>query len=71
MSAMHVDLDGGVAAFASINAGQGYRPNPVTQFAVQLMNAQAQGKPLPRPPDLSDPMIVKKNGAIMRAPMSR
>ncbi len=59
MSAMHIDLDGGVAAFASINAGQGYRPNPVTQFAVQLMNAQRHGKPLPNSPDLQDPMIVK------------
>jgi CubicO group peptidase (beta-lactamase class C family) len=37
-SSIHVDLDGGVAAFASINAMQGYRPTPVTQFAVQLMN---------------------------------
>ncbi len=60
MSAMHVDLDGGVAAFASINAGQGYRPNPVTQFAVRLMNAQVQAKALPKMPDLPDPMVVKK-----------
>ncbi|MBV9303618.1 MAG: serine hydrolase [Acidobacteriaceae bacterium] len=59
MSAMHIDLDGGVAAFASINAGQGYRPNPVTQFAVKLMCAQAERKPLPKPPELSDPMHVK------------
>jgi len=46
-SSIHVDLDSGVAAFASINAMQGYRPVPVTQFAVQLMN----GKP-PVPPAL-------------------
>lgn len=59
MSALHVDLDAGVAAFASINAGQGYRPNPVTQFAVQLMNAHAGRKPLPRAPEVSDPMVVK------------
>jgi D-alanyl-D-alanine carboxypeptidase len=51
-SSMHADLDGGVAAFASINAMQGYRPTPVTQYAVQLMNAQAQSKSPPAPPDL-------------------
>jgi D-alanyl-D-alanine carboxypeptidase len=62
MSAMHVDLDAGVAAFASINAGQGYRPNPVTQFAAQLMSAQAERKPLPKAPDVSDPMVIKNAG---------
>jgi len=36
----------------------GYRPNPVTQFAVQLMNAQGEGKPSPKP-ELHDPMQVK------------
>jgi hypothetical protein len=51
-SSIHVDLDGGVAAFASINAMQGYRPVPVTQFAVQLMNASAQGKRFPQAPAL-------------------
>jgi len=58
-SAMHIDLDGGVAAWASVNAMQGYRPNPVTQFAVQVMNAQAQHKPVPAPPQLTDPAVVK------------
>jgi D-alanyl-D-alanine carboxypeptidase len=62
MSAMHVDLDAGVAAFASINAGQGYRPNPVTQFAVQLMSAQAGRKTLPKAPDLPDPMVIRNAG---------
>ena len=51
-SSIHVDLDGGVAAFASINAMQGYRPVPVTQFAVQLMNAREQNKKPPAAPDL-------------------
>ena len=55
MSSIIVDLDGGVAAFASINAQLGYRPNPVTQFAVQLMNAQAELKA----PELPDPMKIK------------
>lgn len=46
-SSIHVDLDGGVAAFASINAMQGYRPTPVTQYAIQLLRAQREAKPLP------------------------
>lgn len=58
-SSIHVDLDGGVAAFASINAMQGYRPVPVTQFAIQLMNAEAQHKPVPKTPELTDPAVVK------------
>src|SRR5262249_39351172 len=49
-SAMHVDIDQGVGAFASINAMQGYRPNPVAQFAIQLMRAQAERKALPAAP---------------------
>lgn len=58
-SSLTVDLDGGFGAFASINASLGYRPVPVTQFAVQLMNAEKQGKPGPAPPDLNDPRDVK------------
>src|SRR5271157_651754 len=54
-SSLIVDLDGGVAAFASINAQLGYRPNPVTVFGVQLMNAQSELKA----PELPDPMQVK------------
>ena len=45
-SALQVDIDEGVGAFASINAMQGYRPNPVDQYAIQLMRAQREGKPL-------------------------
>jgi CubicO group peptidase (beta-lactamase class C family) len=59
MSSITVDLDGGVAAFASINAMLGYRPVPVTQFAVQLMNAEKQNKARPAPPDLNNPREVK------------
>lgn len=54
MSAMMVDIDAGVGAFASINAMQGYRPNPVARFAIQLMRAQQDGRPLPQSPP-SDP----------------
>ena len=53
-SSIHVDLDGGVAAFASINAMQGYRPTLVTQYAVQLLRAQKEAKPLPAAIVLSD-----------------
>ena len=49
-SALQVDLDEGVGAFASINAMQGYRPNPAAQYAIQLMRAHRAGHPLPAPP---------------------
>ena len=57
-SSMHVDLDGGVAAFASINAMQGYRPTAVTEYAVRLLRAQRESKPLPAAPQLTDPRDV-------------
>jgi hypothetical protein len=50
MSSLFVDLDNGVGAFASINAMLGYRPVPVTEFAVRLMRAQRLNKPLPPVP---------------------
>ena len=49
-SSMQVDLDEGVGAFVSINAMQGYRPNPVAQYALRLMRAQREGKPAPQMP---------------------
>jgi D-alanyl-D-alanine carboxypeptidase len=55
-SSIHVDLDGGVAAFASINAMQGYRPTAVTEYAVKLMRAEREHKPLPAAPAIADPM---------------
>jgi D-alanyl-D-alanine carboxypeptidase len=57
-SSIHVDLDGGVAAFASINAMQGYRPIDVTQYAVRLLRAEREAKPLPPPPPIADPCEV-------------
>jgi D-alanyl-D-alanine carboxypeptidase len=57
-SSIHVDLDGLVAAFASINAMQGYRPTAVTEYAVRLLRAQHEAKPLPDPPPIADPMEV-------------
>ena len=40
MSALMVDIDDGVGGFASVNAQQGYRPNPVVRYAIQLMRAR-------------------------------
>ncbi|HEX4038665.1 MAG TPA: serine hydrolase domain-containing protein [Acidobacteriaceae bacterium] len=57
-SSIHVDLDGGVAAFASINAMQGYRPIAVTEYAVRLLRADRESKPLPAAPPLSDPRDI-------------
>ncbi|HEY2466846.1 MAG TPA: serine hydrolase domain-containing protein [Terracidiphilus sp.] len=53
-SSIHVDLDGGVAAFASINAMQGYRPTSVTEYAVQLLRASRENTTLPVAPPIKD-----------------
>jgi CubicO group peptidase (beta-lactamase class C family) len=58
-SSMHIDLDEGVGAFASINAMQGYRPNPVAQYAIRLMRAQRESKPLPPMPPPNPPAKVE------------
>ena len=58
-SSIHVDLDGGVAAFASINAMQGYRPTAVTEYAIRLARARREGRALPAAPSFSDPMNVE------------
>jgi D-alanyl-D-alanine carboxypeptidase len=51
MSAIHMDLDAKLGAFASVNAQLGYRPNPVAQLAVQLLRAEKEGgKPPAEPP---------------------
>ncbi|MGC2389780.1 MAG: serine hydrolase domain-containing protein [Candidatus Acidiferrum sp.] len=57
-SSIHVDLDGGVAAFASINAMQGYRPTAVTEYAVRLLRAERESKTLPTAPALANPLEV-------------
>ena len=57
-SAILIDPEGGVGAFASINAMQGYRPTAVVQYAVQLLNASASNKPQPAAPKLDDPSII-------------
>lgn len=61
-SSLHVDMDGGVAAFASINAMQGYRPTAVTEYAVRLARAQRESKPLPAVPAIPDVMDTETAG---------
>lgn len=60
-SSFDVDVTSGVGAFASVNAGlRGYRPVPVTKFAVELMNASLEKKSLPKaPPPPASPTEVK------------
>ena len=73
-SALHADLDSGGGAFASLNVQLGYRPNPVTQFAVQLMRAQLEGKELPKAPELPDPFAVASGadyGGVYTSPDNR
>ena len=57
-SSIHVDLDGGVAAFASINAMQGYRPTAVTEYAVRLLRVGGEAKTLPARPAIANPLEV-------------
>ena len=59
MSAINIDLDAGVGAFASINAQQGYRPTAVAQYAAQLMGASSAGKTAPAAPTIDDPKVIK------------
>jgi len=58
-SALHVDIDEGFGAFASINAMQGYRPNPVAQYALQLMRAQRASQSLPEPPKTAPATFIE------------
>ncbi|MBL8266267.1 serine hydrolase domain-containing protein [Steroidobacter sp.] len=62
MSSLLVDIKDGFGAFASVNAQQGYRPTPVTQFAVQLMRAQKSNKALPAIP-AANPALRVTNAA--------
>jgi CubicO group peptidase (beta-lactamase class C family) len=58
-SAMQVDLDSGVGAFASVNAMQGYRPNPIAQRAIQLMRAANDRKPYPKAESVKNARIIE------------
>jgi D-alanyl-D-alanine carboxypeptidase len=60
-SAMQVDLDAGFGAFASANASlAGYRPNAVAAYALAVLRAAAEGRPLPPPPEPDDPYRVPR-----------
>jgi D-alanyl-D-alanine carboxypeptidase len=50
MSALQVDTAAGIGGFASVNAQQGYRPNAVVKYALQLMRARAESKKSPAAP---------------------
>jgi D-alanyl-D-alanine carboxypeptidase len=60
MSALQVDVKAGIGGFASVNAQQGYRPNAVVKYAIQLMRARAESKKAPSAP-VSDPEIEVAN----------
>lgn len=59
MSGLMVDIDDGIGAFACVNAQQGYRPNPVVRYAIQLMRARRKSAPLPAVPEPDSPAVVK------------
>ena len=77
-SSLDVDLTDGVAAFASINANlRGYRPVPVTKYAIDLFNASLANRALPEAPqspalrrclfrDLADFALVRVEGVWHR-----
>jgi hypothetical protein len=50
MSSIHLDLENGFGAFASINAQQNYRPVPVTAYATRLYRAAATKSAAPKVP---------------------
>jgi D-alanyl-D-alanine carboxypeptidase len=60
MSSMQLDLDAGIGAFASINAQLGYRPNPVTQYALQLLRAKNEQKAAPPAPAPDEALVVAR-----------
>lgn len=59
-SSILVDLDSGIGAFVSVNAMQGFRPNPVTKFAVDLMYAAKSGRRAPTAPAVPDPLDINE-----------
>jgi D-alanyl-D-alanine carboxypeptidase len=61
-SALEIDVDAGVGAFASINAMQGYRPRPVAEYALRLMRACREGTALPDVPARKSPLRVESAG---------
>jgi CubicO group peptidase (beta-lactamase class C family) len=66
MSAIHMDLDSRIGAFASVNAQLGYRPNPVAQLAVQLLRAEMEHGKQPQIP-VFDPALKVEDPASYSA----
>ena len=60
VSAITVDPTAGDGAFASVNASDmtGYRPVAVTRYAIQLLRAVREGKPLPLAAAIETPTHV-------------
>ena len=65
-SAIHVDPAAGVGAFASLNVHieDEYRPRDVTAYAVRLLRAAREGKPLPAAAAIPSPTALDKPGAL-------
>jgi CubicO group peptidase (beta-lactamase class C family) len=66
MSAIHMDLDSKLGAFASVNAQLGYRPNPVAELAVRLMRAEKERSKAPPMPEF-DPAAKVESAASYSA----
>jgi len=62
MSALQVDIGAGIGGFASVNAQQGYRPNAVVKYALQLMRARAENKKSPAAPAPDSELDVTNAG---------
>lgn len=62
MSALQVDIGAGIGGFASVNAQQGYRPNAVVRYALQLMRARAENKKSPAAPSADSELEVTNAG---------
>jgi D-alanyl-D-alanine carboxypeptidase len=54
MSAVHLDLDAGFGAFASINAQLGYRPNPVVELALRVLRSAQDNSAAPAMPPFDE-----------------
>ena len=59
-SALEVDTDSGFGVFASVNAMQGVRPRPVTEFALRALRACRERRPMPKFPAPFDPRYVEQ-----------
>ncbi len=64
MSAMHVDTVDGIGVFASVNAQQGYRPNPVSIYALRAIRAAKANQPMPELPPPNPPTKIADAAAL-------